>query len=112
MATQMTRRSLQNYAPRTQRAVALLIVPGVASFVAILLLASNGGLPLYVSIVIFLGSLVSAKVIEKCKYKTFDCPECHGRLPKPSVVDGQNVTFTCKLCGIEWDTGIYISPGD
>ena len=107
--TQLTRRRLQNYAPRGRQAVWLLLIPAIASFVAMLLLASRGGVPFYISIAVFVGSLFVAKGIEMLMFRTFHCPECHQRLPKPSVIDGQTIKFTCQRCAIELDTGHQVA---
>ena len=107
--TQLTRRRLQNYGRRSRRAVWLLLIPAIASFVAMLLLASKGGVPFYISITVFVGSLVVAKGIEMYMFRTFHCPECDERLPRPSVIDGQTIKFTCQHCAIEWDTGHQVA---
>lgn len=107
--TQLTRRRLQSYAPRGRRFVWLLLIPAIASFVAMLLLATKGGIPFYVSIAVFVGSLLLAKGVEMFIFRTFHCPECNERLPKPSVTDGQTIKFTCQRCAIEWDTGHQVA---
>ena len=107
--TQLTRRRLQTYAPRGRRAVWLLLIPAVASFVAMLLLASKGGVPFFISIAVCVGNLLVAKGVEMFMFRVFHCPECHERLPKPSVVDGQTIKFTCQRCAIEWDTGHQVA---
>lgn len=106
------RRRLEGYASRSRFAVASLIFPAVVSFVAMILLASGGGIFFYVAIACFVSCLAGAKGIEMYKYRTFDCPECDNRLPKPKIIPGENVTFTCQQCAIEWDTGIRMAQGD
>ena len=85
------------------------VLATLAVFVAMLFLASNGGVPFYVSIAVFVGSLLAAKGVELFIFRTFRCPECHERVSKPRVIDGQTIKFTCQRCAIEWDTGHQIA---
>ncbi len=103
------RRRLENYAPRSLRTVAILVVPMIGAFIAILFLASKGGWPLYFAITVFAGCLIIGKGIEIYKFHSFCCPECNESLSKPGVVEGETIRFTCSRCRIIWDTGHQVA---
>ncbi len=64
---------------------------------------------------IFAGSIISMAIMDYIRFRRFDCPQCHERLPKPnfdSVVEGDPILFVCDRCKIEWDSGVKVRNSD
>jgi hypothetical protein len=35
----------------------------------------------------------------------FQCRQCGAKIPRPDYAEGDQMTFHCSRCNIEWDTG-------
>lgn len=63
----------------------------------------------WVSTASFIFGAIGGLIWNRARLKNFHCPQCNRRIDQPTITartEGDPINYKCKVCNIEWETGL------